>query len=97
MAKAISENSNLTFNLSYLIQLISAIAIFTYAYVTLTGQVTNLESEVLSLKEDVKANIQWQREWENGGILPLDVEQNQKIEHLELEVSRLHKQLYGIR
>lgn len=97
MPKAISENSNLTFNLSYLIQLISAIAIFTYAYVTLTGQVTNLESEVLSLKEDVKANIQWQREWENGGILPLDVEQNQKIKHLELEVSRLHKQLYGIR
>ena len=94
--KAISEKSNLTFNLSYLIQLMSAIAIFTYAYVTITGQISTLENQVFAMKQDIKDHTQWQREWENGGVLPLDVKQNEKINHLEKEVSRLHKEIYGI-
>lgn len=92
---AITEKSEMTFSLSYLIQIIGAIGALTYTYVTLTDKVDFLENQVATMQEDIKANSQWQREWESGGILPLDVEQNEKIKYLEWEVMKLHKQIYG--
>ena len=92
----ISDRSSMTFSLPYLIQIIGAIGALTYTYVTLTDKVDYLENQVAAMQEDIKTNAQWQREWENGGVLPLDVKQNEKINHLEKEVSRLHKEIYGI-
>ena len=69
--KAISEKSNLTFNLSYLIQLMSAIAIFTYAYVTITGQISTLENQVSSMKQDIKEHTQWHKrmgKWRSSAL-----------------------------
>tara|TARA_S200000501_G_scaffold372664_1_gene418215 strand:- start:4906 stop:5193 length:288 start_codon:yes stop_codon:yes gene_type:complete len=91
----ISDKSKLTFTLPYLIQIITAIGALTYTYVTLTDKVDYLENQVAIMQEDIKANSQWQREWESGGILPLDVEQNEKLKYLEWEVIKLHKQIYG--
>lgn len=91
----ISDKSKLTFSLPYLIQIITAIGALTYTYVTLTEQVNNLDNQVGSLKADIKELSQWQREWESGGVLPLDVEQNEKIKYLEKEVGKLHKTIYG--
>lgn len=91
----ISDKSKLTFSLPYLIQIIGAIGALTYTYVTLTEQVNTLDSQVISLKADIKELAQWQREWESGGILPLDVEQNEKIKYLEKEVGKLHETIYG--
>tara|TARA_B100000378_G_scaffold142989_1_gene115599 strand:+ start:504 stop:797 length:294 start_codon:yes stop_codon:yes gene_type:complete len=91
----ISDKSAMTFSLPYLIQIIGAIGALTYTYVTLTDKVDYLENQVAAMQEDIKTNAQWQREWESGGILPLDVEQNEKIKYLEWEVIKLHKQLYG--
>ena len=95
--QALTENSNLTVSLSYLAQIICAIIAVVYTYTTLTAEITQLENQVALMKDDVKEVQTWTREWESGGILPLDVEQNQKILYLEQEVARLHKQLYGIR
>jgi len=95
--QALTEKSNLTVSLSYLAQIICAIIAVVYTYTTLTAEITQLENQVALMKDDVKEVQTWTREWESGGILPLDVEQNQKILYLEQEVERLHQQLYGIR
>jgi len=91
----ITDKSYMTFSLPYLIQIIAAISAVTFTYVTLTEKVNSLENTVSTLKTDIKELAQWQREWESGGILPLDVEQNEKINYLEKELNRLHDTLYG--
>lgn len=95
--QVLTENSNLTVSLSYLAQIICAIIAVVYTYTTLTAEITQLENQVALMKDDVKEVQVWTREWESGGILPLDVEQNQKILYLEQEVERLHQHIYGIR
>ena len=93
--KAISDKSNLTVSLSYLVQIIGAICAVVYTYVSLTAEITSLENQVVLMKEDLKEVQKWTRDWESGGILPLDVSQNEKIEYLEKELDRIHKEMYG--
>ena len=93
--QAISDKSNLTVSLSYLVQIIGAICAVVYTYVSLTAEITQLENQVVLLKEDLKEVQKWTRDWESGGVLPLDVSQNEKIEYLEKELDRLHEQMYG--
>ena len=93
--QAISDKSNLTVSLSYLVQIIGAICAVVYTYVSLTAEITSLENQVVLMKEDLKEVQKWTRDWESGGVLPLDVSQNEKIEYLEKELDRLHEQMYG--
>jgi len=93
--KPLTDQSNLTVSLSYLVQIIGAICAVVYTYVSLTAEITQLENEVVILKEDLKEVQKWTRDWESGGVLPLDVSQNEKIEYLEKELDRLHEQMYG--
>ena len=93
--KPLTDQSNLTVSLSYLVQIIGAICAVVYTYVSLTAEITSLENQVVLMKEDLKEVQKWTRDWESGGILPLDVSQNEKIEYLEKELDRLHEQMYG--
>lgn len=93
--KALSDKSNLTVSLSYLIQIIGAICAVVYTYVSLTSEITQLEGRVTLMQDDIKEVQKWTRDWESGGVLPLDVSQNEKIEYLEKELDRLHEQMYG--
>ena len=93
--QAISDKSNLTVSLSYLVQIIGAICAVVYTYVSLTAEITSLENQVVLMKEDLKEVQKWTRDWESGGVLPLDVSQNEKIEYLEKELDRIHKEMYG--
>lgn len=93
--QAISDKSNLTVSLSYLVQIIGAICAVVYTYVSLTAEITSLENQVVLMKEDLKEVQKWTRDWESGGVLPLDVSQNEKIEYLEKELDRLHEKMYG--
>lgn len=93
--EALTEQSNLTVSLSYLAQIIAAIGAVIYTYVTLTAEITQLENQVTLMKDDLKEVQTWTRDWESGGILPLDVSQNEKINYLEKELDRLHEEMYG--
>ena len=93
--KPLTDQSNLTVSLSYLVQIIGAICAVVYTYVSLTEEITSLENQVVLMKEDLKEVQKWTRDWESGGVLPLDVSQNEKIEYLEKELDRLHEQMYG--
>lgn len=93
--EALTEQSNLTVSLSYLAQIIAAIGAVIYTYVTLTAEITQLENQVSLMKDDLKEVQTWTRDWESGGILPLDVSQNEKINYLEKELDRLHEEMYG--
>ena len=93
--ETLNEQSNLTVSLSYLAQIIAAIGAVIYTYVTLTAEITQLENQVTLMKDDLKEVQTWTRDWESGGILPLDVSQNEKINYLEKELDRLHEQMYG--
>ena len=52
--KAISDKSNLTVSLSYLVQIIGAICAVVYTYVSLTAEITSLENQVVLMQEDLK-------------------------------------------
>jgi hypothetical protein len=93
--QAISDKSNLTVSLSYLVQIIGAICAVVYTYVSLTAEITQLENKVALMTDDLKEVQKWTRDWESGGVLPLDVSQNEKIEYLEKELDRIHKEMYG--
>ena len=45
-----------------------------------------LEHEQVRMLDDIQANAVWIDEWESGGMLPLDVEQNMRIDFIEKEL-----------
>ena len=49
----------------------------------------SIENRLTTIEKDVNANYEWRDNWENSGILPLDVSQNEKIAYLEKEIERL--------
>ena len=52
--QAISDKSNLTVSLSYLVQIIGAICAVVYTYVSLTAEITQLENKVALMTDDLK-------------------------------------------
>lgn len=86
---SLNQDTSLKISLSYLIQIIGAICVAVYAYANLNDRLSAIENNLLSMKEDINANYEWREAWESGGILPLDVSQNEKIAFLEKEVDAL--------
>ena len=48
-----------------------------------------LEHELAQAQDKIEANASWIDSWESDGILPLDVEQNEKIKHLEWKFEKI--------
>ncbi len=92
--KAISDNSSMKISLGTLIQAVIGIASLVWIYASLTSAIITIQNRLDSIEADVKANFDWRESWESGGILPLDVSQNEKIAYLEKEVERLRNK-YG--
>lgn len=86
---SLNQDTSLKISLSYLIQIIAAICVAVYAYANLNDRLSAIENNLLTMKEDIDANYEWRENWESGGILPLDVSQNEKIAFLEKELDAL--------
>ena len=94
MKEPISDKSNVNISLPFLIQAVIGIASLVWMYANLTSAIMTIQYRLDSVEADVKANFEWRESWESGGILPLDVSQNEKIAYLEKEVERLRNK-YG--
>jgi len=94
MKEPISDKSNVNISLPFLIQAVIGIASLVWMYANLTSAIMTIQNRLDSVEADVKANFEWRESWESGGILPLDVSQNEKIAYLEKEVERLRNK-YG--
>ena len=90
----VDNKTSLNISLSYLIQIAIAISVAVYGYATLNEQIRVLETKVMQLQDDAKEHSTWIRDWETGGMLPLDVQQNERIEFLQKELNDIRQREY---
>tara|TARA_R110002020_G_scaffold339010_1_gene554191 strand:- start:814 stop:1095 length:282 start_codon:yes stop_codon:yes gene_type:complete len=89
MIKPISDSSSMNISLGTLVQAVVGIGSLVLIYANLSNSIVSIESRLDSIEKDVQANFEWRDNWENSGILPLDVKQNEKINYIEKELERL--------
>ena len=94
MVAKVDDKTSLNISLSYLVQIVAAICIAVYAYATLIEQIRVLETKVMQLQDDAREHSTWIRDWETGGMLPLDVQQNERIEFLQRELDDIRQREY---
>ena len=85
----IGEGTDITIPLRNLLSIIGGVAIAVIGYFHVDERIMLLEHEQVRMLDDIKANEQWIDEWESDGILPLDVEQNMRIEFIEKKLEEM--------
>jgi hypothetical protein len=85
----LNDSTVLSIPLRNLIAIIVAVAVAVIGYFEIDERITMLEHDASRIQIDVESNADWIQNWESDGILPLDVEQNMKIEHLEWKFEKL--------
>tara|TARA_Y100000033_G_scaffold40021_1_gene39830 strand:- start:76 stop:366 length:291 start_codon:yes stop_codon:yes gene_type:complete len=86
----IGEGTDITIPLRNLLSIIGGVAIAVIGYFHVDERIMLLEHEQVRMLDDIKANEQWIDEWESDGILPLDVEQNMRIEFIEKKLEGMN-------
>ena len=86
----IGEGTDITIPLRNLLSIIGGVAIAVIGYFHVDERIMLLEHEQVRMLDDIKANEQWIDEWESDGILPLDVEQNMRIEFIEKKLEEMN-------
>jgi hypothetical protein len=85
----IGEGTDITIPLRNLLAIIAGVAIAVMGYFGIDERIMMLEHELDQAQQYIENNSAWIDEWESDGILPLDVEQNMKIEHLEWKFEKM--------
>ena len=85
----IGEGTDITIPLRNLLSIIGGVAIAVVGYFHIDERIMLLEHEQVRMIDDIKTNEQWIDEWESDGILPLDVEQNMRIEFIEKKLEEI--------
>lgn len=85
----IGEGTDITIPLRNLLAIIAGVAIAVIGYFEVDERILMLEHELKQAQQYIQANSDWIDNWESDGILPLDVEQNMKIEHLEWKFNKM--------
>ena len=85
----IGEGTDITIPLRNLLSIIGGVAVAVIGYFHVDERIMLLEHEQVRMIDDITANETWIDEWESDGILPLDVEQNMKIQFLEKRLEEL--------
>ncbi len=85
----IGSGTDLTIPLRSLISIIGAVAVTVIGYFHIDERIMLLEHEQVRLRDNLVKNSTWIDEWESGGMLPLDVEQNMRIQFLEEKINTL--------
>lgn len=96
---AIGDDTNLDINLKWLLQIVAIVGFAVWGYFTLTSQITQLEIEVMRMRDNVNMNSTFRIKWPLGelGALPDDAEQNMRLKHLEDDVDQLNSYVDGLR
>ena len=90
----LNDETSLGINLKWLIQIIVVAAMAVWGYFGLTSKISQLEIDVLRMKDSVEMNSEFRVKWPLGqlGALPDDAEQNMRLQFIEkdMEVMEAH-------
>ena len=90
----INDQTSLGINLKWLIQIIVLAGAAVWGYFGLTSKISQLEIDVLRMKDSVTMNSEFRVKWPLGqlGALPDDAEQNMRLRFIEkdIEVMEAH-------
>ena len=89
--KPITENSQVTIDVKSLIGILAVILSIAGVYFTLTGQIAQLQLDVIRMQDAVEMNEEFRIKWPRGelGALPDDAVQDLNIEYLQKELDKL--------
>jgi hypothetical protein len=90
----VNDDTSLGINLKWLIQIIVLAGAAVWGYFGLTSKISQLEIDVLRMKDSVTMNSEFRVKWPLGqlGALPDDAEQNMRLRFIEkdMEVMEAH-------
>ena len=91
---ALNEKSKVQLDIKALIGMVVGIVSIAGVWFSLTAEISQLQLDVIRMKDDVELNHEFRVKWPRGemGALPDDAKQDLKIEYLQKEVDDLrHK------
>ena len=95
----LNDETNLGINLKWLIQIIIVAALAVWGYFGLTSQISQLQIDVMRMKDAVEMNSEFRVKWPLGqlGALPDDAEQNMRLRFVEADVAILESHVDNLR
>ena len=95
----VNDDTSLGINLKWLIQIIVLAGAAVYGYFGLTSKISQLEIDVMRMKDSVTMNSEFRVKWPLGqlGALPDDAEQNMRLRFIEADVNILESHVDTLR
>jgi|TARA_R110002051_G_scaffold164083_1_gene235233 hypothetical protein len=95
----LNDDTSLGINLKWLIQIIVVAAMAVWGYFGLTSRISQLEIDVLRMKDSVQLNSEFRIKWPLGqlGALPDDAEQNMRLGFIEKDMVKLETHVDSLR
>ena len=95
----ISEDSVVKANVAFMLKTISAVALATYAYVTIKSDIDEIRNDNIRIHHEVDMNSEFRVKWPRGelGALPDDAEQNMRLMFIEKQMEKHEKLLDSLR
>ena len=90
----VKENSQVTIDLKSLVGILAMMMSVAGVYFTLTGQINQLQLDVIRLQDSVKLNEEFRIKWPRGelGALPDDAVQDLNIKYLQGAVDKIQEE-----
>ena len=91
---ALKETSQLTIDIKSLVGILAVILSMAGIYFTLTGQIAQLQLDVIRMQDAVEMNEEFRIKWPRGelGALPDDAVQDLNIDYLQDDVKKLQEE-----
>jgi hypothetical protein len=95
----LNDDTSLGINLKWLIQIIAVAAMAVWGYFGLTSRISQLEIDVLRMKDSAQLNSEFRIKWPLGqlGALPDDAEQNMRLGFIEKDMVKLETHVDNLR
>lgn len=86
---SVNESTGITIPLRNLLAIIFGVAVAVVGYFEIDERIMMLEHKLNQAQQYIETNTMWIDEWESDGILPLDVEQNMRLDHIEWRINKV--------
>ena len=95
----VNDDTSLGINLKWLIQIVVVAAMAVWGYFGIHSKISQLEIDVLRMKDSVMMNSEFRVKWPLGqlGALPDDAEQNMRLQFIEKDVEAIEAHVDTLR
>jgi|TARA_R110000824_G_scaffold107299_3_gene253483 hypothetical protein len=99
MDPKVNDETSLGINLKWLVQIIIVAALAVWAYFGLTSKISQLQIDVMRMKDAVEMNSEFRVKWPLGqlGALPDDAEQNMRLRFIEKDMQMIEAHVDTLR